>query len=94
MRIEKSKDGRIIYMGDVVRSDIVIVPDYYSMFGGMKAIVLDVYVGYPDDNDDLHEMCRVMLEDGTFEEFQSWDLKLLHRQAKFNLQDFLVEKYV
>lgn len=64
-------------------SDIIIIPDYYNIIGGMKGIVLDVYVGHPDDNDDLYEMCRIMLEDGTFEALPSWDLELLERQEKF-----------
>jgi len=83
MRIETSKDGNLIYAGEVARSDIIVVPGYYSIIGGMKGIVLDTYIGQPDDNNDLYEMCRVMLEDGTFEDIASWDLEVLEKQERF-----------
>lgn len=74
MKVESRKDGKFVYRSDIRRGDIAILPTYYVKIGGMTCIILDLYDGRPDENDDIYEHCRCMLEDGTFENIQTWDL--------------------
>ncbi len=73
-RIVQRDDGRLVYRGDLLRGDLFIVPPYYVSICGMKGIVLDLYDGQPDENDDIYEHCRCMLENGEFENIATWDL--------------------
>jgi hypothetical protein len=75
MKIESRKDGRVIYKSDLRRGDLVILPTCYMSIGGMRGIILDLYDGLPDENDDVYEHCRIMLEDGEFENLVTWDLE-------------------
>lgn len=68
---------RIVSKFNIKRGDLVLLPEYYVEIGGMKAIVLDLYDGQPDENNDIYECCRLMLEDGTFENLETFDLILV-----------------
>ena len=89
---EWMKTKRVI-TSDLCCGEVVLVPDYYLEIGGMKGIALDLFDGFPDENDEIHKRCRVMLENGTFENIETQGMKKSNRVNRLFKKHLLLYTY-